>query len=490
MIKRLILVVLSAFFLLPTEIRAEEKAFIPDQDKQRDAERTIKDVFKSDYAKRLPGERQALAQKLLQQSIDTKFDPVSKYVLLKESITVAAQAGDIDLAMLSADELDKNYAVDSIAIKMDALAKATGVATTVAANKALIAQYASLRDSALALDNYDLASRLGAFAENSARKCQDPALVSQTQIRNKEVRESQEEFDKVKRAMQVLKDKPDNPESNLAAGRYLCLTKGDWEKGLPLLIKSSDATLKSIASRELAAPSDPTEQVAIADGLWDLAQRESTTGKKQLTRHASVWYEKALPLLTGFEKTKADSRITRQIDTENLPGLKMVSNRKVIANTICIVADDFVVEVYLNGKPVPPESRKFVTESFGATTEKVEVDVHDGDWLVFNVVNNRLRWGGAYYFATAGVLDNGSIAFSSNYQDPLWSACDNISEVSQFIADPAYGADKHTEKVTKPWGEGDRQIKSLAPEWKGTPIWGKSRNTWIKYNCRAKIGPQ
>ena len=40
-------------------------------------------------------------------------------------------------------------------------------------------------------------------------------------------------------AMETLKGKPDDPEANLIAGKYLCLAKGDWPNGLPMLAKSS-----------------------------------------------------------------------------------------------------------------------------------------------------------------------------------------------------------------------------------------------------------
>ena len=67
---------------------------------------------------------------------------------------------------------------------------------------------------------------------------------------------------------------------------------------------------------------------------------------------------------------------------------------KVRAEYLVTVADDFVVNVYHNGKFVPEAKRKILLERFGATVERMDVQVREGDWLVFNVVNNRLRWGG------------------------------------------------------------------------------------------------
>jgi hypothetical protein len=51
---------------------------------------------------------------------------------------------------------------------------------------------------------------------------------------------------------------------------------------------------------------------------------------------------------------------------------------------------------------VPDSKRTLLVERFGTTAEWIDVDVKRGDWLVFNVVNNRMRWGGCSYVAVAG----------------------------------------------------------------------------------------
>ena len=55
------------------------------------------------------------------------------------------------------------------------------------------------------------------------------------------------------RADEKLKTNPDDPQANLALGRYRCFAKGDWEAGLPLLAKSGDAALASLAKKALEA---------------------------------------------------------------------------------------------------------------------------------------------------------------------------------------------------------------------------------------------
>src|SRR3954469_20834310 len=66
----------------------------------------------------------------------------------------------------------------------------------------------------------------------------------------------------------------------------------------------------------------------------------------------------------------------------------------LIADRLFTVADDFIVDVYHNGVKVPDSKRTLLVERFGATAERIDIEVRRGDWLVFNVVNNRMRWGG------------------------------------------------------------------------------------------------
>ena len=45
----------------------------------------------------------------------------------------------------------------------------------------------------------------------------------------------------------VLEKQPGDPTANLAAGRYYCFVKGDWEMGIPMLALGSETALKELA---------------------------------------------------------------------------------------------------------------------------------------------------------------------------------------------------------------------------------------------------
>jgi hypothetical protein len=145
------------------------------------------------------------------------------------------------------------------------------------------------------------------------------------------------------------------------------------------------------------------------------------------------------------------------------------------------VTDDMVVDVYHNGRPVPDSKRTLLREIYGATVERMDVEVKKGDWLVFNVANNRLRWGGAYYFAVAGCFGTNEYGFVSSLDTGQWSACDTPRDADRFIAQKTYLRHQAAKPITQMWAEGTNFMKEYAGDnWSGTPLWGSSRCTWIK----------
>lgn len=154
----------------------------------------------------------------------------------------------------------------------------------------------------------------------------------------------------------------------------------------------------------------------------------------------------------------------------------------VKAKYLITVADDFIVEVYHNGKNVPLSRRNLLEERFGATVERIDIEVKKGDWLVFNVVNNRLRWGGASYFAVAGCFAKDEFGFTSELDSGNWAGCDTSSDVDRFISDKAFFRHRPAQPIAQPWSDGDGLMRQYAgASWQGVPLWGgASRNTWVK----------
>jgi len=151
-----------------------------------------------------------------------------------------------------------------------------------------------------------------------------------------------------------------------------------------------------------------------------------------------------------------------------------------IGDAMLWAADDFVVTVWQNGKVIDPSQRKLENEVFGATVERLTADVHEGDWLVFQLANNRKRWKGSRLFM--GTVMNSGIAVLETKAGPPWYVCDDPSKVQAFIANADSGNERPIKRIPldEAWHDGMNRYKKKFPEGKAEPIWGDERVTWIK----------
>jgi hypothetical protein len=287
-------------------LAAQAKPAPPDAAAQKAAEKLIRDVFKSEFAKRTPADRAALAKKLLAQSAESDADPASRFVLLREARDLAREGADWETAQRAIDETDAAFQVDALPMKA-ALYTAMGAAAkkpeewTVLARKQL-----ELADQAA--DQPELASKALAEAGALAKKAKDMALAAKADAKIKEAAERRGALAKVAKAAETLGRAPDDAEANLIVGRHESLVKGNWEKGLIHLAKGSEPGLKAAASRDLAQPADSAGRIAAGDGWWDLAEKE-TSARVNLRLRAVYWYEQAAESATGLLKSKIDLRI-------------------------------------------------------------------------------------------------------------------------------------------------------------------------------------
>ena len=194
-----------------------------------------------------------------------------------------------------------------------------------------------------------------------------------------------------------------------------------------------------------------------------------------MTRRSTIGLAALLALAPGFS---SDSP-AQQEEGKN-PGRP---SGMVMADTLITVVDDFIVDVYHNGVLVPDDRRELVVEVHGATVERIKVDVRRGDWLVFHVVNNKVRWGGASYFAVKG-RGGSTASVMTELDSGRWSCCDDLGQVAQFIADRERFANHRALPVTKPWSDGDSLMTQHGDGWNGQALWGGSRDTWIKFIAR------
>jgi hypothetical protein len=290
---------------------AAGKSAVPDAAAQTRAENIIKKLFKEDYTRAASDAAagKELALTLIQQAAMTTDSPSLRFVALREARDLAVVAGDMALAFQAVAELAKVYAVDVLALKTDALLRAGQKATTAETHKVIAETALDLLDEAVLLGNYDSAARLATVAEAGAAKARSLALAARVQKRAEQLQALRELVEGLDSAIDKLRTQPKDPQANLIVGRYQCLVKGDWERGLPLLARGNDAGLQKLAQRELAAPTNADERLVIADGWWELSERLAEPARKRLQERATHWYKLAAPGLEGAAKVRALDRL-------------------------------------------------------------------------------------------------------------------------------------------------------------------------------------
>jgi hypothetical protein len=148
-------------------------------------------------------------------------------------------------------------------------------------------------DKLCARDKYDVAGKLADLALSAARSEPVARDIRASVGEGLEIKELEKGYAVAASGWPVLAGDPANVTANLNVGKFYCLVKGDWEKGLPMLAASSDVSgLKALAKRELEKP-EGMKLAAVADGWSAWAQSQGATYKYRTLQHAAALYEAA-----------------------------------------------------------------------------------------------------------------------------------------------------------------------------------------------------
>jgi hypothetical protein len=107
------------------------------------------------------------------------------------------------------------------------------------------------------------------------------------------LRSRRQEYKKFQDALKKLKASPHDRDANLVAGRYHCWFQGDWDRGLPLLARSSDRQLGELAELELEAQADRSRASALADAWLAAADLQRRADEARYLEQAKFWRRRA-----------------------------------------------------------------------------------------------------------------------------------------------------------------------------------------------------
>lgn len=287
-----------------------KKLPLPDEAARERVSKVVQDTFREELNKsKSPADKQVLGNKLLQQGIETRSDPAMQYVLLEMARDMAVEAGDGSLSFDAIEKMADLFQINRFAAKEAVLSGFTKTARSPAAHRALAEKALSVMEEAIGENNFDAAGSLRKLALAEALKAKDREVTQLVRNRTKDLEQAVKAFAEIEVTMNTLKENPNDPDANGTVGRYTCFVKGDWETGLPMLVKGNDTTMKDLATKDLQRPAKPEERVVLADGWYDLAASERAAAKKHIQLRAAHWYWLAAPNLEGLEKTKVEKRM-------------------------------------------------------------------------------------------------------------------------------------------------------------------------------------
>ncbi|HEY8667164.1 MAG TPA: PQQ-binding-like beta-propeller repeat protein [Tepidisphaeraceae bacterium] len=268
-----------------------ERAAVPDEKDVAEAIKNIKERLKDKYLHAKGPERRELAHELLKMAEEKSG--AERYALLREGRDLAAAAGDSDGAFAAATLAERFYLLPAmdwqIAVLQEMLRNA---GADDAAH--LTEKIESVLHDAVAADDFERAEKILAIQEGAARKSRDPAMESKAQGEGRRLKELKVEWEKLKTARETLKRSPDDAAANLAMGKYLCLSKRDWDHGLSYLAKGADAALKSAAILDGTGADEAKGQAEVGDVWWALAEKSKSPAREVLRQRAGYWYDLAL----------------------------------------------------------------------------------------------------------------------------------------------------------------------------------------------------
>jgi len=295
----------------PDEKSEEPKMPVPPEAEQAKSRKLVAEIYGPELDKaKTPGERTALAKKLIASAAETSNDAPAQWVLMTTARDLAEKAGDPQTAFEAIEALGARFAVDVLEEKAGLVERVAKGARAATERAAAAERILALADEAAGADNDELAGRLLKSAQQMAAKWRDDGLRERALALARQLQHARQVRADSAKAREILRTNPDDPEANLVLGKYLALVKQDWDAGLPRLASGSDAALKALAQQELAGPDSLDAKVALANAWWDLGEKLKEGMDRPVRLRAGYWYGIVLEELPeGLQKSLVQKRL-------------------------------------------------------------------------------------------------------------------------------------------------------------------------------------
>jgi hypothetical protein len=360
MLRRALAIALLAVVATISHAQEGKKHPIPSTDAQAKIESLLKEIYQKEFAKaeKDPTERGRLAQTMLFEGKETKDDATGRYVLLSYAHNLAAAAGDVNTALAAADELAQGFTIPPASVfgmKIKMLQKASAVdGAAPDAYQSVIDRVLVILDDTLDADDYASSVDLITAAEQAARKMKSVNLVVSMRKRQAEIDRLQKDFKRWQPFADRLVKNPKDADANFELGKYQALVKGDFERGLPMLLMGK-GELQNLAAIDLKASKTNAALYTVAMNWRAAADKLEPAFQTQARLRAYYWFQQAL--VDANEKTRPliDSKLKEIADV--LPPEYRIGEISSELKKL-----DVIGPVY--GCAIAPDSRRFIVTGY------------------------------------------------------------------------------------------------------------------------------
>lgn len=312
----------------PPPIAAARKP-IPDKTSQNASRKLMRAAYAKELADRSVVGREKLVAMLIAEASKFVRQPSDQFVVLVGAVEAAKETGSIRLCVRAADVLSDAFDIDALAVKADAAAKIKLAANSPATLSENMTAGLELLSELTAGEAFADATRL--LASLQAASGNNPSYRAVLQSRASDLAYLKLTRERLPQQLQRLRVNPADSEACLAAGRYFCLSRGNWNEGLPLLANGSNPLIKTAATADLRNPATPAAQVAAGDAWWNAAELEAAAvAQAALRQRAVALYKPALASgqIAGLAVTLAEKRIASVAGVQSMaaarPGARLM----------------------------------------------------------------------------------------------------------------------------------------------------------------------
>lgn len=294
---------------------------------------TFQQHYERELGSRKPEDRRRLAHNLVTRARAESTESALRYVLLDEARQIAAEIGELHLALEAVLELDERFEVPERTLRLGVLESIPkGLQRGLLAASLAHAHHMVAREFA----------REGKFERAEKALEEALALARRSRLKNliralREKEDRLEDFAVEHARIQLLEPEIEagtaGPETNLAVGLHRAARLGDWESALPLLATGSDAVLRVLADADQMQPDGVQSRMMLAFQWIRHASKEKEAAiREALLRRGEYWL-----LMAGDGAETGDLELINQELDELAP---------LLTPDVLIEPEDFIVHCW------------------------------------------------------------------------------------------------------------------------------------------------